>query len=288
MRAASEHLENLSSWLSAWPSLLQAGLAISPLRERCFGITGFPMQHPLPFISINVAATVDGKLAPHTRRFIPFSSRRDQRLLFELRSQADAVMSGARTVDLGLVDLGPGPARYRQLRRRRGLPEYNLRVVVSGGATLDPRAEIFRHRFSPIIVLAAARARRERVKALRQVADEVLICGEHNVDFVEALRWLRTKWDVRRLLCEGGGEVNSGLLRQNVVDEINLKVCPLVFGGRDAPTLADGEGISEVSQAIRLRLKSLRRAGQELFLVYRVLKHARPLDPEPETASETH
>ncbi len=246
------------------------------------------MKHPLPFVSINVAATVDGKLAPHTRRFIPFSSRRDQRLLFELRSQADAVMSGARTVDLGLVDLGPGPARYRRIRLRRGLPEYNLRVVVSGGATLNPRAEIFRHRFSPIIVLTAERAPAQRVKALRQVADEVLICGKHEVDFVEALRRLRTQWNVRRLLCEGGGELNAGLLRQNVVDEIHLTICPLVFGGRDAPTLADGAGIGEVSQAIRLRLKSLRRVGQELFLVYRVLKGARPFDPEPETASETH
>jgi riboflavin-specific deaminase-like protein len=244
-------------------------------------------EQDLPFVSLNVASSVDGKLAPHTRHFVPFSSPRDQRLLLELRSHADAVMAGARTVDLGLVDLGPGPAPYRRRRLRQGLSEYNLRVVVSGGATLNPKAEIFRHRFSPIIVLAAACAPTRRLKGLRQVADEVAIFGEDSIDFVDALCWLRRTWNVRLLLCEGGGEVNAALFRQGVVDQVHLTLSPLVFGGREAPTMADGRGISEVSEASRLRLKSLRRFGDELFLVYRVLKGARLRNLQPDATSET-
>lgn len=241
----------------------------------------------LPFVTLNVASTVDGKLAPHTRRFIPFSSQRDQRLLLELRTQADAVMSGARTVDLGLVDLGPGPAKYRKLRLKRGLPEYNLRVVVSGSASLNPEAEIFRHRFSPIIILSCRRADPKRLDRLRRVADAVKVCGDADVDFIEALRWLRDEWKVNRLLCEGGGQVNAGLFRQGVVDEVYLTVAPLIFGGRNAPTMADGQGIAEVREATRLRLKKLDRVGDELFLVYRVRKRAPKLKVTPETASET-
>src|SRR5207247_10207025 len=111
----------------------------------------------LPFVYINVATTADGKLARANRRFVAFSSKRDQRLLLELRARADAVMAGARTVDLVPVNLGPGPAKYRRLRLKNGLAEYNLRVVVSGAATLSPSAEIFRRRFSPIIVFACRR-----------------------------------------------------------------------------------------------------------------------------------
>jgi riboflavin-specific deaminase-like protein len=244
-------------------------------------------EEKLPFVRINVASTIDGKLAPHTRRFIPFSSRRDQRLLLELRTEADAVMSGARTVDLGLVDLGPGPAKYRRIRLKKGLPEYNLRVVVSGGATLNPEAEIFTHRFSPILVLTTDRADKSRVEGLRRVADEVKICGGDEVNFVEALQWLREKWKVRRLLCEGGGEVNAGLFRHNVVNEVYLTLSPLVFGGRNAPTMADGEGIADVNDATRLRLKRMERVGDELFLVYRVRKAAPRLRLRPDAASET-
>jgi len=225
----------------------------------------------LPFVYLNVATTADGKLAPASRHFIPFSSRRDQEHLLELRTEADAVMSGARTVDLSPVKLGPGGAKYRRARLRRGLTEYNLRVVVSGSGTLDPGAEIFKHRFSPIIILTTARAPQAKLRRLQKLADEVKICGEREIDFAFALRWLRQKWNVKRLLCEGGGEINGALLETGLVNELHVTLCPVIFGGATAPTLADGKGFATLAEAARLRLTSQKRVGDELFLVYRVL-----------------
>lgn len=224
----------------------------------------------LPFVYLNVATTADGKLAPASRHFVPFGSKRDQQLLLELRATADAVMAGARTVDLMPVSLGPGSAKYREQRLKNGLSEYNIRVVVSGGATLNPRAAIFKRRFSPIIILATGRAPKHRLEALRRVADEVRVFGERELDFVSALQWLRSEKGVRRLLCEGGGEINAGLFKAGVVDEVYQTLCPLVLGGRDAPTLSDGEGVKEVAEGTRLRLASMKRYGEELFLVWRV------------------
>ncbi len=226
----------------------------------------------VPFVYINVATTADGKLAPANRHFVPFGSKRDQQLLLELRARADAVMSGARTVGPMPVNLGPGPAKYRRMRLRKGLPEYNLRVVVSGSGNLNPRAELFRHRFSPIVVLVSGRAPEAKLRQLREVADEVKAFGENQLDFTAALRWLRKRWGVKRLLCEGGGEVNAGLFEEGLVNEVYHTLCPLVFGGRDAPTMADGSGFPALGSAARLKLKSLKRVGDELFLVWRVLK----------------
>jgi riboflavin-specific deaminase-like protein len=222
------------------------------------------------FVYLNAAMTADGKLAPATRHFIPFASARDQAHLLELRTTADAVMSGARTVDLSPVKLGPGGAKYRRARLRRGLTEYNLRVIVSGGGTINPNAEIFKHHFSPIIVLTTNRAGPAKLRRLRALADEVKICGDRELDFHFALRWLREKWNVRRLLCEGGGEVNAALFEAGLVDEIHLTLCPVIFGGQSAPTLADGSGFASLASAARLSLKSQKRIGDELFLVYRV------------------
>jgi hypothetical protein len=81
-----------------------------------------PSTRNLPFVYLNVATTADGKLAPANRHFVPFGSKRDQELLLELRAAADAVMSGARTVGPMPVNLGPGPAKYRKMRLRKGLP----------------------------------------------------------------------------------------------------------------------------------------------------------------------
>jgi riboflavin-specific deaminase-like protein len=224
----------------------------------------------LPFVFLNAAATADGKLAPASRHFIPFGSKRDQRHLLELRATADAVMSGARTVDLSPVKLGPGGAKYRRQRLRQGLTEYNLRVIVSGGGTINPEAEIFKHRFSPIIILTIARAPRAKIKQLQGLADEVKICGEREIDFHYALRWLRKKWKVKRLLCEGGGEINAALFESGLVNEVHLTLCPFILGGRTAPTMADGQGFARLADAASLKIHSRKRIGDELFLVYRV------------------
>jgi len=226
----------------------------------------------LPFVYVNFAITADGKIAPANRVFKPFSSKADQELLMELRTRADAVMAGARTVDRYPVNLGPGGKARREKRTRLGFSEYNLRVVVSGAGTLDANAEVFKHRFSPIVILVSERISDRSLRKLQSLADEVKVCGRDEVDFVKALRWLREKWKVKRLLCEGGGAVNDALFRAGVVDELYLTISPVIFGGRDAPTLADGKGIEHLADATRLKLKSYRRIGDELFLVFNAKK----------------
>jgi 2,5-diamino-6-(ribosylamino)-4(3H)-pyrimidinone 5'-phosphate reductase len=227
------------------------------------------LRDGLPFVYLNVATTADGKLAPPNRHFVPFSSKRDQELLMLLRTRCDALMAGARTVDSVPVNLGPGGKRFREMRVANGLSEYNLRVVVSGSGSLNPRAEIFKHKFSPLIVLVTERAG-ACVKRLQKLGSIVEVCGERELDFTYALKWLRKQWNVTRLLCEGGGEINAALFQKNLVDEIYLTLCPLVFGGRRAPTMSDGEGVQRLPNATKLKLKAQERAGDELYLVYAV------------------
>ena len=228
------------------------------------------MKAGLPFVYLNLASTADGKIAPTKERYVGFSSPRDLEHLLELRTEADAVMSGARTINSFPMDLGPGGSKYRKVRLKNGLAEYALRVVVSGSGNVDPDAEIFKHRFSPIIILATERAGK-KLKRLREIADAVETFGEMDLDFTTALRWLKKKWKVNRLLCEGGGELNAALFHAKLVNELHLTISPVIFGGRDAPTLADGEGVENLADATQLKMKSMKRVGDELFLVYEVL-----------------
>jgi 2,5-diamino-6-(ribosylamino)-4(3H)-pyrimidinone 5'-phosphate reductase len=228
------------------------------------------MSAGLPFVYLNLATTADGKISSSKEHFIPFGSKRDQELLLKLRTKADAVMSGAGTINSFPMDLGPGGEKYRKMRVKNGLAEYNLRVVVSGSGNVNPEAKLFQRRFSPIIILTTERAGK-KLKRLREVADAVETFGETHIDFVAALRWLKQKWNINRLLCEGGGELNGALFRAKVVNELYLTLCPVIFGGRDAPTLADGEGVKKLADATRLKMKSMKRVGDELFLVYEVI-----------------
>jgi len=219
-----------------------------------------------------MAMTADGKIATANRLVSSFGSRRDREHLLQLRATADALMAGARTVDSNPVTLGPGPAKYRRLRLRRGLAEFNLRIVVSRSGSVNPNSKVFQRGFSPIIILTTRRAPANRLKRLRAVAAAVKVCGMKQINFRSALRWLRREWGIKRLLCEGGGELNDALFRAGLVNELHLTVCPKIFGGRAAPTIADGLGAGSLARAARLELQSARRHGEEMFLVYRVLK----------------
>ena len=109
------------------------------------------------------------------------------------------------------------------------------------------------------------------MQALRRRAQDVKICGESEIDFAYALHWLSKQWHVKTLLCEGGGELNDALFRAGLVNELHLTICPKIFGGREAPTLADGLGGLNLADATTLELKSAKRHGAELFLVYHVI-----------------
>jgi riboflavin-specific deaminase-like protein len=222
----------------------------------------------LPFVFVNMAVTADGKIATTNRAVHSFGSARDLEHLYELRATADAILCGARTVKISAATLGNGGEKFRKLRLHNGLAEFPLRVLVSGSGSIDPAAEIFKKRFSPIIILTTKRASAKNLAKLQQRADELRIFGESEVNFSPALKWLKKEFGVKRLLCEGGGELNDALFRADLVDEIHLTICPKIFGGRNAPTISDGKGLATLGLSKKFKLASKKPEKSELFTTY--------------------
>src|SRR5271163_3076594 len=101
------------------------------------------MKKKLPFVFSNFAMTADGKIAFAGGRFTPFGSKRDLEHLYELRATADAVMCGAKTIEVTGTILGNGSEKFRKLRIKRRLSEFPLRIIVSGSGSINPVAKIF-------------------------------------------------------------------------------------------------------------------------------------------------
>ena len=71
--------------------------------------------------------------------------------------------------------------------------------------------------------------------------------------------------------ARAGETITDALLRAGVVDEVNLTICPLLIGGKSAPTIADGLGMERLAAAKKFELKSKKQVKDELFLVYRAV-----------------
>jgi riboflavin biosynthesis pyrimidine reductase len=63
--------------------------------------------------------------------------------------------------------------------------------------------------------------------------------------------------------------LNDALFRAGLVDELHLTICPKIFGGRNAPAIADGRGFRRLTEALPLQIKTFKRIGSEVFAVFR-------------------
>ena len=222
----------------------------------------------LPYISINMSMSLDGKITTVSREPAQFTSRMDKHLLLELRARADAVMAGAGTVAADTMSLGIPDRRLQCLRLRRGKPAQPVRVVISGRLkTLSPDLKVFRKKASPLVIFCSALAPKARRKLFSRHAI-VVVCGKRRVNLQKACFLLAHDFGVRRLHVEGGAELNGSLLDADLVDELDLTLAGVVFGGRPAPTILEGEGRAFIRDAPAMKLVSVRQVGSEVFLRY--------------------
>lgn len=212
--------------------------------------------------------TIDGKITTRTFSPVDFTSRQDKLHLLRQRSLGDAVLIGRSTLVRDNVRLGLPDPKMRAEREARGQAPYPLRVIVSNEGRIDPALKIFQTDISRIVIFSTTRMPREYQVALREKAT-LRLSVARSVDLARMLQQLQGEYRVRRVACEGGGQLFRGLLELRLVDQLNLTIAPYIFGGKNAPTLI-GRGTAFLPASVRCSLVEMRTAGEECFLQYRL------------------
>lgn len=217
---------------------VEEGLCRSINREylKCI-VTG------MPFVTVKLAVSVDGRIATHSGDARWISSSVFGRFVHRLRRDANAVMVGWGTT------LADDPSLTVRLARPVTTP---LRVTVS--ATLGGFADrkLFRDQAGhPTLVVTTDRADRgalERLAALGVGVALVPLEG-NRPDLVQALSRL-TDNGVSGLLVEGGGMLAGSLISRGLVDRLIVAHAPVIVGSRGRPAV-DMAGYSRLSDAPR-------------------------------------
>jgi 2,5-diamino-6-(ribosylamino)-4(3H)-pyrimidinone 5'-phosphate reductase len=63
---------------------------------------------------------------------------------------------------------------------------------------------------------------------------------------------LYRKYKADRLTIQSGGTLNGLLVRNKLIDFVNIVIVPIIFGGKDVPTLVDGDGITDEKDLFKL------------------------------------
>ncbi len=210
------------------------------------------------FVTLKMAASMDGKAAARdgTSRWI---SGEESRLdVHRLRARAGAVMVGAGTTKTDRPRL---TVRLEGYRGRQP-----LRVVVDGSGRTEPVGPLF-DGSAPTLIATSERARPESVKGWRDAGADVVVVGEGPVSLADLLDYLGNTLDVQEVLIEGGPTLAWSAIEQDLVDRLVVYLAPELIGGRTAPGLLGGEGISTIAEAVPLTIRTVEGLGRDLKVV---------------------
>jgi len=199
-----------------------------------------------PYTLINVAMTADGKIDTFERKGSSISSARDKERVDQLRAASDGILVGGHTL------LGDDPkltVKSESLRAERlahGLAPNPVKIGVVTKAKLDPESEFLTEGPARIVIFTTAQTSNDQLDALRARNVEVFVHDGAQVDLILVMKTIK-QMGINHLMVEGGGTMNFELIRLGLVDEIKMYVAPMIFGGTNAPTLAEGLGVPRES-----------------------------------------
>jgi 2,5-diamino-6-(ribosylamino)-4(3H)-pyrimidinone 5'-phosphate reductase len=182
-----------------------------------------------------------------------------------LRAAADAVLVGVGTVLADDPSLTLDEPDRRRQRLRNGRPGDPARAILDSRARTPTDARVLGDAATTHLVVGSE-APDDRTAALADAGATVhrVETADGRVAPVAALDALAGA-GVDRLLVEGGGEVIFSLFAAGLVDELTVFVGPAVVGGREAPTLADGDGFDD---PLDLTLVGVERLDDGVVLSY--------------------
>ena len=214
-----------------------------------------------PYVILNAAMTLDGKIATKTGSS-EISCKEDLIRVHKLRYEVDGIMVGINTV----IEDNPKLTVSKIPAKKEDNP---IRIVVDSKGRTPINYRILNDMAPTIIAVADEYSKSENVKELSKYAD-IFSSGKKHVDLVKLMDYLYKK-GIKTLMLEGGSTLNFSMIKEGLIDEIRICIAPMIVGGKNAKTLFDGEGFNYMEDGVKLELKDSYNIGTDLILEYKVL-----------------
>jgi riboflavin biosynthesis pyrimidine reductase len=226
---------------------------LPPEIKQRYGAFGFPenTKTDRPYITSNLVMALDGKasfreLKGRAGGNVVSQSPDDRWLMDFYRAHHDAQLIGASTLreELGVdgksLDYGIDDEElraYRQNTLKMGLQKV---MVLTGSGNLDLGASLFNSaRVDPWILTSAEGEKNIRAQIKTPTQNNTLkivsVGSAGRIDVPAAVQLLRREHGIRTLLCEGGPNLYSELLKKQFIDEDFRTIAFQVIGASTVP-----------------------------------------------------
>jgi len=214
-----------------------------------------------PHVIVNCAMSADGKIALPNRKQLRISSDEDIERMYKLRNECNAVLVGIGAV---LSDDPKLTVNDRYVKN----PKQPLRIVLDSKCRTPEDALVLNDVAKTLVVTS------EKCDKKFDNNVEVIECKTDEKGFIDLeilLELLYTR-GIKTLMVEGGSTVIWNFLKQRLVDDLYVYVGPMIIGGKNTPTLADGDGIKSIGELISLEIANINRLGHGILIHYKMIK----------------
>jgi len=202
------------------------------------------MKMKKPYVVVNCASSIDGKIALPGKKPLKISNEEDVARVHKLRNECDAILVGIETI---LADNPKLTVKAKYVDKVR----QPIRIVLDSKLRIPEDAEVMKPNAKTIIVTTCKEFKKGHV--------EVIKCGNDKVDLKRLMEILYDR-GIKKLLVEGGSTVIWEFLENKLVDEMMVFYSPIIIGN-NAPTIAGGEGAKSEEELIKMEIKSIERIG---------------------------
>ncbi len=212
--------------------------------------------------TVVLAMSADGKIADRSRQAARFGSAIDQAHLESQVAQADGVLFGTGMLQAYGTTM---PVRQPELLAQRRLarkPDQPVQILCSRRGQFQSEWRFFQQAIPRWLLVA------EGAEVDESLPFDRIFRYSEAIVWPEILKQL-AELGLTKIVVLGGAELVGTLLEANCLDYLWLTVCPVLIGGRDAPTPIDGKGLSYL-QMPQLELLESQIIGSEIFLHYQV------------------
>src|SRR5512135_1975292 len=215
----------------------------------------------LPFVTLKVAQTLDGKIATSSgdsKWITGFEARRQGHLL---RHQSDAILVGIGTI------LRDDPSLTTRIEGLEN-PHDPCRIVLDSTLRIPLDAKVLNlESKSKTLVATTIAGSTQKMKEIKKKKAGLLILDEkEGLVSLPALMDELAKMGMTNVLIEGGARVNAEALRSGVVDKVMFFVAPKILGGDDARGSIGGKSPEGLSEAIPLYDVHYTKAGEDILI----------------------
>ena len=217
-----------------------------------------------PYTVLSCCVSLDGYLDDASAERLVLSNDADLDRVDALRASCDAILVGASTVRRDNPRLRVRDEARIALRTASGQSPTPAKVTVTAHGDLDAAARFFTLGDCEKLVYCTSAAYPEAARRLGSAAT-VVDAGER-VDMRRLSEDLHER-GIRRLMVEGGGGVLTQFLRDDLADELQLVVAPLLVGDSRARRFV-GDGDFPWRDGRRATLAEVRPIGDVVLLRY--------------------